>query len=160
MTLETTILNNLSNWRPSGRQTLKVADPASSCAVRITGDKCDGLGSRLWDISLRRDGAVEAESLADWGERICARARGLSETLKIYEVDKARGEAILRSQVPTERDGRLSYFEILLQSSGEATFRRYQAERQSGGKRRQISFILTHEITAKAAAALAGLDAQ
>ena len=71
-----------------------------------------------------------------------------SEPLTVVEIDRAHGQAQLRSATPTERAGRLTYFEILLSKHGQVDVRRYQAGRT---EREQIVFVMTHENLARLA---------
>jgi hypothetical protein len=106
----------------------------------------------LWEVALGRTGVVPAGlTLRSWAEQAAKRVTGLLEPLAVYEIDDARGEAILRSQAPTQRAGHLGYYEVLLRGTASAMLRRYSARHQPGSHRQQVAFALTHEALAKVA---------
>jgi hypothetical protein len=80
---------------------------------------------------------------------VADRATGLLEDLKVVEVDRPRGQALLRSEAPVSRGEDLFYYEVLLTATGAANLRRYSAPNQGPGKREQVAFALTHEALAK-----------
>ena len=82
-------------------------------------------------------------------DRAAKRVTGLLEGLRVVEVDSGRNEALLRSSTPARRDEMVSYFEILLGGTKSATLRRYRAYQETGHRREQVSFTLTHEALAK-----------
>jgi hypothetical protein len=155
MTLENTVLQKLAEWPPaSGRRTLNL--PAEgSWAVAVTADRHDELGCLLWELNLHRGGPAPAGStLSAWAERVAGRATGLLEPLKVVEVDAERGEALLRSDQPTQRGEKLYYYEVLLKNTKAALVRRFQAL-PGNGRRDQVPFALTNEVLAKFVADLA-----
>jgi hypothetical protein len=146
MTLENTLLEKLSEWRPKpGRQQLHVAD--QGWHVTVTADRSDGLGCLLWELNLQRDGSAGTDVQA-WATRAAARISGLMEPLKVVEVDSSRQEAQLRSESPLQRGDKRCYYELLLSGLGTATLRRYQSF-NGNGKREQMTFALTHEVLTK-----------
>ena len=152
MTLENTLLEKLSEWRPKpGRQQLHVA--GQGWHVTVTADRSDVLGCLLWELNLQRDGSARADVQA-WASRAAARISGLMEPLKVVEIDAALQEAQLRSETPRERGDRRFYYELLLSGLGTATLRRYQSL-NGGGKREQSAFALTHEALTKVVADIA-----
>ena len=148
------LLQNLAEWRfDNARQTLPVVHPESGWSVAVTADCADRIGCRVWELTLTRPAAAPAPAeLKAWAERLSGRATGLLEALRLIEVDAERATAMLRSAAPQKRGDELSYYEVLLHSSGAAV-RRYQASIH-GGTREQIAFSLTHEALAKLAADL------
>jgi hypothetical protein len=155
MTLENTLLAKLAKWRPpDGRHTLTVPDEAAAWSVSVTADRADVLGCLVWELAVRRTADAPAgETLRAWAGRIAARVVGLLEPLKVHEIDPERNEGVLRSAAPSHRGEYLFYYEVVLQGTGLATVRRYQATHGSG-RREQIAFALTHEALAKFAADL------
>jgi hypothetical protein len=113
------------------------------------------LGAALWEVRLERLSdplALSHEQLESWAKAVVKLA-GLPEPLTVVEVDKSRGRAQLRSATPGDREGRATYFEVLLSRVGQIDVRRYQA---GGTDREQIVFVLTHEDLARLAGNLAG----
>jgi hypothetical protein len=154
MTLENTLLQKLSEWRPAaGRQQLTVPDAATGWAVLLTADRNDVLGCLVWDLTVRRNSApaARAEDVRAWAERLARRVTGLTEPLKVLEVDETRLEAILRSESPSQRGEQRLYHEVFLKGTSEATLRRYQAPREGAARREQTAFPLTHEVLVKLA---------
>ena len=153
MNLAETVLQKIANWRPAGdkRQALLIPDGGSGWAVELQADRCDELGCRVWEITLRRTRKTEVQSLTlqAWADRAAKRVTGLLEGLRVVEVDPGRNEALLRSDTPTSREQRVSYFEILLRGTKSATLRRFRAYQEPGHHREQVSFPLTHEALAK-----------
>jgi hypothetical protein len=154
MTLDETLLRKLDAWTPqTGRDTLAFADPAAS--VQLTVEQVESLSCRIWELRVSRplSGKPE-EALAAWAKRVAATATGLMEPLHLLEVDAVRGAAVLRSNKPAQKSEDLFYYEVLLDQTGSANVRRYQAS-YGNGKRKQVAFVLTREAVAKLAADLA-----
>ena len=59
-------------------------------------------------------------SLRAWGDRLAARVTYLMEPLVVQEVDAEAGQAELRSQSPTPRADRRSFYEVRLRREGVA----------------------------------------
>lgn len=148
MTLENTLLERLSEWRPTkGRHDLHVA--AQGWRVTATADRSDELGTLLWELTLQRDGSAETDVQA-WANTVAQRVTGLMEPLKVVEVDTGRKEAQLRSETPLQRGDKRYYYELMLSGLGAATLRRYQTV-PGNSHRDQVTFALTHEVLAKLA---------
>jgi hypothetical protein len=153
MNLAETVLQKIANWRPAGdkRHALLIPDGGSGWAVELQADRCDELGCRVWEITLRRTRKTELQALTlqAWADHAAKRVTGLLEGLRVVEVDPGRNEALLRSDTPASREQRVSYFEILLRGTKSATLRRFRAYQEPGHRREQVSFPLTHEALAK-----------
>jgi hypothetical protein len=147
MTLENTLLEKLSEWRPGpgGRRELQVA--GAGWRVTVTADRSDALGCLLWELNLHRDGSAKVDVQA-WAANAAARITGLMEPLQVVEVDNLRHEAQLRSASPLERGDKRFYYELLLSGLGVATLRRFQTI-NGAGKREQTTYALTHEVLTK-----------
>jgi len=154
MTLAETVLQKVADWRPAGdkRHALLIPDAGSGWAVELQADRCDELGCRVWELTLRRTRKIEAASnaLQAWADRAARQVTGLLEGLRVVEVDPLRDEALLRSATPAQRREMISYFELLLRGTKSATLRRFRAHQEPGHRREQIAFPLTHESLAKA----------
>lgn len=158
MTLNEVVLPKVADWRPAGgkRSTLSIPDEGSGWSVAITADRRDGLSSVLWEVALAATTPPAGRSLHDWAHQIADRARGLLESLKVVEIDIPRDEAILRSDEPAAQGDQVAYYEVFLQGTRRATFRRYHASRQGNQRREQVPFTLTHEVLANLVSDLAG----
>jgi hypothetical protein len=86
----------------------------------------DGLDYALAD---RRD--LSADDLRKWGARLAARLTYLMEPLVVLEVDAEAGEAELRSQAPTPRGDRRSFYEVRLRREGSLRLRRTAYDEQA-----------------------------
>jgi hypothetical protein len=157
MTLVETVLRKVAEWRPpeAGRHILGIADEGSGWTLGLTADRCDSVGCLLSEATFRAAGETRAAaSLDDWAQRTARQVTALLDSLKVVEVDRPRGEALLRSEQPSQRDGQVLYFEVLLQGTTAATVRRFQGSHQAGQHREQVPFALTHEALAKFTAEL------
>ena len=154
MNLAETVLQKVANWRPAGdkRHALLIPDNGSGWAVELQADRCDELGCRVWEVTLRRNRKTEIQvtaALQAWADRAAKRVTSLLESLRVVEVDPGRNEALLRSATPTRREEMISYFEVLLRGTKSATVRRFRAYQEPGHHREQVSFPITHEALAK-----------
>lgn len=152
MTLEKTLLQKLAEWRTDkGRGTLTAETEAGMPTAALTADHNDALACKAWELALDRKAPVE--DVQGWAERACTRVTGLLEPLRLIETDPAHKTAQLRSQAPAQRDGTLSYYEVMLSGTGQASVRRYHSARD-GKRREQVPFVLTHEVLARLASDL------
>ena len=110
------------------------------------------IGCRVWEVSLTRP--EPAAPLKDRAQSLATRASGLLEALRLLEIDEEGRTALLRSDRPTVRDGKLGYYEVLRQGNGASSVRRYQAA-ANAGRREQVGFNLTHETLGKLVSDLA-----
>lgn len=155
MTLEKKLLQKVPEWRPTPheRASLSVAADDSPWTVRLTADRCEELGAALWELRLDRLAAPLAlshDQLEGWAKAVVKNSV-LADPLTVVELDKSNGRAQLRSATPIERDGRATYFEVLLSRCGQVDVCRYQAGRS---EREQILFVMTHENLARLASLL------
>ncbi len=156
MTLAETVLQRVAEWRPSagGRDRLAVA--GGGWAVELTADANNEIGCRAWEVTLRSTGPRGEITLEEWARRSAERVKSLIEPLAVVEVDAPRGEALLRSGPPTTRGDDVSYYEVLLRGTEQATVRRFQGRHQPGHRREQVPVALTHDALARLVGDLAG----
>ncbi len=156
MTPADTLLERLSSWNPSadpGRHSLTAKLPDGRTEVTITADRVDPTGAAVRDISVTRTApSPDPEPLAARAARVAGTARGLSENLRVLEIDTTRDEAVLRSDAPAVKPDGTRYYEVVL-TPDRATVKRYHAA--PGAKREAVAFPLTHESIANLAGALA-----
>lgn len=152
MSLAKTLLRKVPDWRPAAhtQEVLAVSADDSPWSARLTADRCDELASALWELNLepiKQPLELSADQLRTWARK-AAEAHGLLEPLALLELDQPRGEALVRSAQPTERDDAVLYYEILLSARGRVRVCRYRASRCSGD-REQTPFVLSHEALAR-----------
>ena len=85
------------------------------------------------------------EALRDWGDRLAARLTYLMEPLVVLEADAVAGAVELRSQSPTGRDGRRSYYRIRLDRRGTLRLDRLAYD-EASRDRRPVPMQLTREV--------------
>jgi hypothetical protein len=156
MTLNELLLEKLAEWRPdTAVQTLDVDHPASGWHAAVTAEQVDTLGCRLREVVLTRLAPLGCtDSLADQASRIAARVSGLLEPLRLVEVDDEHALAQLRSDSPARRGENLQYYEVVRHADGTTRLGRYETS-PTAGKRKAITFTLTHEALAKVVSDLA-----
>jgi len=158
MTLTESLLPKLSEWRPAGggRHSWAASFPDAGWTVRVAADRADTLSCLVWELTLGRTGEPPAGlTLKAWAAAVADRVTGLLEPLKVYEVDEARNEAILRSEAPAKKGEALAYYEVRLGGLTSAAARRYTGSK-TASSRTQVAFALTHEALAKLAGDIAG----
>jgi hypothetical protein len=143
MTLEKTLRQQLNKTEPGGFHV-----SFGDWAVTLLADKSDSLSCALTELTLDRAAPIQ-EDLDAWAKRIAQTATGLMEPLRLIEVDRPLGKALLRSEAPSLLDGKAFYYELLLERTtrSQATLRRYAAE--NGAKRETVPFVLTHDAVVK-----------
>lgn len=150
MTLDDKLRQKLAEWRPpAGRQELLVSDNDSGWTANLSVDRCDEVGSLIWELHLRPGQRATTGDLARWANQIVTRVTGLLEPLAVVEIDTPGQMAQLRSQKPLQRGHKLFYYEVLLEGTRAATVRRFEGRPPGTHKRKQIPFALTHEALAK-----------
>ena len=151
MTLENTLRQQLDHSEPGGFHI-----QADGWSVTLTAEKAESLSCALKELALERGEPVR-EELRAWADRVANQATGLMEPLRVLEVDAAVGTALLRSEAPAPRDGKVEYYELTLQRNARssASLRRYVADR-TGGARETVPFVLTHDAIVKLAGDITG----
>jgi hypothetical protein len=149
MTPASTFLNTLSELKPTGTfpQRVLVRDAAALATVEIDMNQHDALACQMTMLRVTPDVAVTAP-LKDRAALIAGRVTGLMEKLHVIEVDDARGEALLRSDVPTAQDKNRYYYEVLLQRNGVATLQRFQGSIVKS-ERKNVPYTVTREAISK-----------
>ena len=133
MTLAETLPGRLSEWRPAGDGRHQLSEEAGGWSAHLTADAADTLGCKAWEFVLVRAGDPPAGlTLRGWADAVADRVTGLMEPLKVYEVDEARQEALLRSTAPAKKGEAVLYYEVKLSGLTRAELRRYRTE--AGGE--------------------------
>src|SRR5688500_5255832 len=114
MTLGNIVLQKLSETpAASERHEFGVTDNDSGWSLYLTAERRDRWTTVAWEMALRR--GVPGGAVAPWAERVTQLASGLLEPLGVIEVDNSANQALIRSSPPTEADGKISYYEVVLQ---------------------------------------------
>ncbi len=85
------------------------------------------------------------DSLRSWGDRLAARVTYLMEPFKILEIDAEDGKVCLRSESPTTRNQKRSYYEIRLGKSGTLRMERHTFD-EAARVRDRSTCQLTREV--------------
>jgi hypothetical protein len=151
MTLAETLLQNLNDWRPNGSPSNGLhVSPETGWSVRLAGDHNGVVGVRLTELAvIRVDDAPAGLTVAAWATALAKRSTGLLEKLTVLEVDTTRDEAVLRSDVPSQKGPIAAYYEVILTGLTSATVRRYEADRAAHTPRVAVPFTVTHEVLGK-----------
>ncbi len=150
MTLENTLRQQLNKPEAGGFHV-----SFGDWSVTLVTDKADSLSCALKELTLEK-GAPINEDLDAWAARVADCATGLLEPLRLIEVDRPLGKALLRSDKPSVKDGKSFYYELLLERTirTRATLHRYAG--QNGDKREPVAFVLTHDAAVKLVCDLVG----
>ncbi len=144
MTLAKAVRRKLSETPPADeRHEFMVADEASGWGLYLTAERRDAWSTVAREMTVRR--APVQGDVAAWAQHIAQGTSGLLESVRVVEVDIPHDRALLRSTAPSEKDGKISYYEVILQGKWSAVVRRYEGAFTSG-KREQIPFVLTNEV--------------
>lgn len=154
MTRDEKILESLAAWQPQGDgpHSHSIAMDSPGAAIGLTADRADALSCQLRELTATT-GPSRPFTPAELTQRAmntAGRVTGLLEPLKVYEVDANAGQALLRSATPTERAGRLHYYELILTGMNAANLKRYSSGKTQSA-REGVPFVLTHETIAKLA---------
>ena len=114
-------------------------------ALSLTALDTVGLAFDALDFATTSRLEWTSDSLKAWGERLAGRVTYRMEPFKILEVDSQGGEVHLRSQSPTTRDHRRSYYEIRLSKLGTLRMGRSTFD-ETSRQRRPSSCQLTREV--------------
>ena len=132
---------------PLSHRPQTLVEPCGDAECRFITDRVDPTGSSLREISVTRPAGGD---LAERAGRVAA-VRGLSENLRVLEIDPTRNEAIVRSDAPESRPDGVRYFEVVV-GDERSTVKRYHAK--PGEARESVPFPVTHETAARLAGAL------
>jgi len=143
MTLEKTLRRHLSEKDLGGFHVSH-----GDWSITLLADQNDSLSCSLHELTLDRATPI-GEELDAWAARIAATATGLLEPLRLVEVDRPLGQALLRSAAPSVKDGKAFYYELVLErgSRSRASLHRYAG--QVGEKREAVTYVLTHDAVVK-----------
>jgi hypothetical protein len=123
--------------------------------VTLVAEKREALSCALKELTLNNQAPIP-EELPAWAERVARQASGLMEPLRVLEVDRQLGRAVLRSQAPARSDGNALYYELLLERTTHtvASLRRYAGS--NGEPREAVPFVLTNDAVVKLATDVVG----
>jgi hypothetical protein len=128
-----------------GPATIHAEDGPHSIAVPLAlatpmGIECDG-----FEFRTAEEGEKSLDDLKAWGGRLASRVTYLMEPLALLEADPLGGEVLLRSQSPTPRNGRRSFYEVRIGRSGALHFDRIAYD-EAARSRRKVPCQFTGEV--------------
>jgi hypothetical protein len=104
------------------------------------GIECSGFAFRVADR-----GELALDDLKAWGNRIAGRITYLMEPLAFHEADAVAQEVILRSNLPTRKPDRRSFYEVRLKNNGWLKFDRVSFL-EEGRTRQPVPCAFTNEV--------------
>jgi hypothetical protein len=145
------ILEKLANWHTGGRDPVNLTIALGDWEIKIAAHESEAISARVWEIhACSKSEPERLESAEDWARAIVGRVTSLPDKLCLVENDPASRQALLRSQAPGRPgDESVRYFEVRLTGTTEMRLKRFEAQRESGQQRKQVSFAITHEVLAK-----------
>ena len=124
---------------------LTVEDEPNRLTLSLTASGPVGIAFDHLDFATVARSEWRCEDLKAWGDRIASRVTYLMEPLVVLEHDKVGGEVELRSQAPTSRGDRRTYFEVRLNQQGTLKLSRI-AVVESSRQRHPTSCQMTREV--------------
>lgn len=144
MNLSDTVQRLVSERMPFQGRIEPIVASSEGVTLRCDLTSAEKVGCTLTQIDLveERHPAISMDDLVHWAEWICGRVTYLLEPLRVIEMDKQAGIALIRSGKPKTRRGEISYYELVADRHHHAWLRRYQAKARVRGS---VPFPLTHE---------------
>lgn len=105
----------------------------------------DKLSSRLVKVVHQGPELADMSALKAKAEHVLTQIRYLEDELRTVEQDEARQAVVLRSVSPEQDQDSLSYYEVLLQHSGETQLTR-KCYQRSTGETTAVDFTLTDRL--------------
>jgi hypothetical protein len=124
--------------------TVTVEGGPGRLVLHLTALDSVGLACSALEFAASSRSELSPEVLKAWGERLASRVTYLMEPLKVVELDAQGGEIQMRSQSPTPRDEKRSYYEIQLSRQGTLRMARYAFD-EATRTRGQVPCQLTRE---------------
>jgi hypothetical protein len=124
---------------------ITVEDEPNRLTLGLTASGPVGLAFDSLDFATSARTDWSPEDLKAWAGRIASRVTYLMEPLVVVEHDEVGGEVELRSQAPTPRGDRRSYFELRLNRQGAMTLARIAVDGTSR-RRHPTTCQMTREV--------------
>ena len=109
-----------------------------------------GLAFSQLEFKSRKHDDWSTEAIKAWGNRLASRVTYLMEPLVIVEVDADEREVQLRSQSPTSRAEKRSYYEVCINHQGILNLARYSFD-EATRRRSRTNCQLTREVVERLA---------
>lgn len=119
--------------------------------LRVRVDQAGALALSLFEVRLNTDkltGAPMAH-VKQVAEELTGKITYLLEPIQPIETDDEACVVQLRSTRPEQREGALTYYELLVKTGGSISLNRY--EKSSGALRREVAMSLTKEVVRRLA---------
>jgi len=124
---------------------ITVEDEPNRLTLGLTASGPVGMAFDSLDFATFARTEWSPEDLKAWADRIASRVTYLMEPLVVIEHDEVGGEVELRSQAPTPRGDRRSYFELRLNRHGTMTLSRIAVD-ETSRRRQPTTCQLTREV--------------
>lgn len=124
---------------------LTVEDGPSRLSLDVAANTPVGVALEGLELTAEASGGWTLESHRAWGDRVAGRVTYLMEPLVVLEADEVGQEVELRSQRPSQKGDRSSYYEIRMGPGGRLRMSRVAFD--AGDRRRKpCEFQLTREV--------------
>ncbi len=124
---------------------LTVEDEPHRLTLGLTASGPVGMAFDSLDFATAARSAWKSDDLEAWADRIASRVTYLMEPLVVLEHDKVGGEVELRSQTPTSRGDRRTYYEVRLHHQGTVKLSRIAVD-EATRQRHSTSCQMTREV--------------
>ncbi|MGE3818330.1 MAG: hypothetical protein AB7I30_02755 [Isosphaeraceae bacterium] len=124
---------------------IEVDDAGHRLALELTAAGPVGLAFERLDYTAADRAERSQDALRAWADRVAARVTYLMEPLKVLEHDREAGAVSVRSQSPSRRNARRTYYEAILRKDGTLTLSRIAYD-ETTGLRENVPCQMTVEV--------------
>ena len=116
----------------TGPGVLAVDDGAYQLTLQLRASNPD-IGTSFHELTFGpvNPGHKTLDSLKSWADALVARITYLGEPLAVQEVDTVCEQVQIRSEKPSERIDKLTYYELLINAQGNANLRRFVFDKKT-----------------------------
>lgn len=125
-------------------------DGKNTLTLQLTALDSVGLAFTGLEFATRKRIEWTADAIETWGKNLSARATYLMEPLVMLEFDAEGGEIQLRSQSPTNRAEKRSYYEVRINKQGTLHLARFAFD-QATRRRTPATCQMTREVVERLA---------
>lgn len=125
-------------------------DGENTLTLQLTALDTVGLAFTELEFATRKRTEWTTDAIKTWGDNLSARATYLMEPLVMLELDAAEGEVQLRSQSPTNRAEKRSYYEVRINTRGTLRLARFTFD-EATRRRTPATCQMTREVVERLA---------